>query len=182
VTETPPIVEPPTEPGPTATNRLRGTAVVLGVVALVILVGAAFLPRWWAHRIADQADGSFTSGILLGLFYGFLFTILALVVLYVGLRRSHTWKGRVVTVALALLVAAPNLLTASISVGWGNAAHAGDRTLDVDAPGFRWSTAIGVFVAAALAVLVGYLVQSRREARAHASRLEAAGTPKPFEP
>ncbi len=81
-------------------------------------------------------------------------------------------------VGVALLLAAPNVLTASIVVGWGNAAHAGERTLDVEAPGFRWSTLLGALAAATLALFVGYLVQSRSEARGRAATLEArAGAP-----
>lgn len=163
--------EPDREPLP---RRLRtpAIAVVLAVVALV--AASAFLPRWWAQRVADQAGGSFTSGILLGLFYGFLFTLLALGVLALGLGRVRTWRSRAVLVCAALLVAAPNVLTASIVVGPGNAAHAGERILDVEAPGFRWSTGLGVLAAALLAVLFGYLAVSRREARHEARRLTAA--------
>ena len=47
----------------------------------VLFAASAFLPRWWSHRIGNQADGSFTNGIGLGLFYGFTFTLVALVVL-----------------------------------------------------------------------------------------------------
>jgi hypothetical protein len=154
-------------------RSLRTLGIVLAVVVVGLVIAGAFLPRWWSHRIADQAGGSFTSGILLGLFYGFAFTLLALGVLWLGLSRFHTWKGRVLTVAVALLVAFPNVLTASIVLGWGNAAHAGERTLDVEAPGFRWSTLLGVLAAASVALLLGYLVQSRREARERARELEA---------
>ena len=117
-------------------------------LALAVLFGAsAFLPRWWSHRIADQANGSFTSGIGLGLFYGFAFTFLALVVLWLGLRRITSWKGRLIVLGVALLVASPNLLTLGIVLGPGGAAHAGERTLDVEAPGFRASSLIGAIVA-----------------------------------
>jgi hypothetical protein len=174
------VVEPAPRPEGTngagaqpAPHRLRNVAIVVCVGVVALFVAAAFLPRWWSHRVADQAGGSFTSGILLGLFYGFVFTLLPLAVIWIGLRRSHTWKGRVVTVIVALVVAFPNVLTASIVLGWGNAAHAGERTLDVEAPGFRWSTLLGVLAAAVLALLIGYLVQSRREARAHARALGA---------
>ena len=42
-------------------------AVVL-VIAYFIL--AAFLPRWWAQRIASLANGSFSAGIAWGLLFG----------------------------------------------------------------------------------------------------------------
>ncbi len=56
------------------------------------LLGAAFLPRWWSHRIADQANGSFTGGILVGLFYGFVFTMLPLAALWFAFHKRRPWK------------------------------------------------------------------------------------------
>lgn len=150
--------------------------VVLGCVVgglLLAWVGAAFLPRWWAHRIADQADGSIAQGIGVGLFYGFAFTVLPLALLWWGMRRASRWKTRFLVVAAALVLAVPNLLTLGIVLGRGNAAHAGDRTLDVEAPGFRGATLAGAIVAVvALIALIG-LLRSRKRARLHARRLEA---------
>ena len=143
--------------------------VALSVVALV--AGGAFLPRWWSHRIADQARGSFTSGIGLGLFYGFAFTLLALVVLWFGVRRITSWKGRLILLAVALLVASPNLLTVGIVLGPGGAAHAGERTLDVEAPGFRASSLIGAIVAVLVVFAVGLLLRSRRRSKEDAALL-----------
>ncbi len=143
----------------------------LAVVALIL--GAAFLPRWWSHRIADQASGSFANGIGLGLFYGFVFTLLALVVLWFGVRRITSWKGRVILLGMALLIASPNLLTLGIVLGTGDAAHAGERTLDVDAPGFRTSSLIGAVVAALVVFAVALLLRSRRRSRAEAAALRA---------
>ena len=57
--------------------------VAFGIAVLVLFAASAFLPRWWSHRIGNQADGSFTNGIGLGLFYGFTFTLLALVLLVI---------------------------------------------------------------------------------------------------
>jgi hypothetical protein len=139
--------------------------VVVALAVAVLIAGSAFLPRWWSHRIADQANGSFTSGIGLGLFYGFAFTLVALVVLWFGVRRVTSWKGRLILLGVALLIASPNLLTLGIVVGPGGAAHAGERTLDVDAPGFRASSLIGAVVAVLVAFAVGLLLRSRRRSK-----------------
>jgi hypothetical protein len=147
--------------------------VLLALAVLVLVAGSAFLPRWWSHRIADQANGSFSSGIGLGLFYGFTFTLLALVVLWFGLRRVSSWKGRLIILAAALLVASPNLLTLGVVLGSGGAAHAGERTLDVEAPGFRASSLIGAVVAAVVLVAAGLLLGSRRRAKEEAKALRA---------
>jgi MFS family permease len=154
-------------------GRLVTVGVVLAVLAVVALLASAFLPRWWAHRIGAQADGSFTSGILLGLFYGFLFTAIALLVLRWTFGRRRAWKIWAAGLIVALLLVGPNLLTLGIVLGGGNAAHAGERTLDVEAPGFRNSTLAGVLAAVAAIAGVEYLVRSRRLARSRLARLEA---------
>ena len=119
------------------------TLVAAAAVVLLVVLASAFLPRWWSHRVGDQVDESMTRGILLGLVLGFVFTLFPLLVASFGVRRIHSVRGRVVVVLVAAVLAAPNLLTLSIVVGTGSAAHAGDRTLDVEAPGFRGATLVG---------------------------------------
>jgi MFS family permease len=145
--------------------------VTLGIALLALFAASAFLPRWWSHRIGNQADGSFTNGIGLGLFYGFTFTLLALVLLVVGLRRIRSWKGRLILLGIAILIASPNLITLGIVLGPGDGAHAGERTLDVEAPGFRSSSLIGAIVAALLVLALWLLVRSRRHAKEESARL-----------
>lgn len=144
-------------PGP----RPLTVIVLLGLGVAALFVASAFLPRWWSHRVADQANGSFSSGIGLGLFYGFTFTFLALAVLWFGLRRTSSWKGRLILLAVALLVASPNLLTLGVVLGNGGAAHASERTLDVEAPGFRAGSLAGACVAAGILVAAALLWRSR---------------------
>ena len=129
------------------------------------------MPRWWAHRVGDQVDGSLTQGALIGLFYGFVFTLVPIAVIFLILRWRRTWKTIVFAVLLAVVFALPNLMTLSIVIGRGNAAHAGDRTLDVDAPGFRGGSLAGAILAALLIAFWAYLITSRRRAR---SKLEGA--------
>ena len=64
-----------------------------------------------------------------------------------------------------MLLASPNLLTLGIVIGSGKAAHAGERTLDVDAPGFRGARLAGAIVAVLTLVAVEYLLVSRRWSR-----------------
>ena len=167
---------PSIPPAAPASGRRRNplTALVLVLFGIAVVVGAsAFLPRWWSHRVADQANGSFSSGIGLGLFYGFTFTLASLVVLWIGLRRIHSWKGRLILLAVALILSAPNLLTLGIVLGPGGAAHAGERTLDVDAPGFRSSSAIGAIVAVLVVLAAALLLRSRRRAKEQAAAMRA---------
>ena len=139
---------------------------LLGVAAVILLVvlAGAFLPRWWSHRVGDRVDDSTTKGILLGLVLGFVFTLFPLLVAF-GVRRIRSLRGRVVVVLVAALLAAPNLLTLGIVVGAGSGAHAGDRTLDVEAPGFRGASLVGALVAAALVAWPWWALRSRRRRR-----------------
>ena len=168
-----------TEPAEVESGRDWGRrALWIGGIFVMLLVAgviaSATVPRWWAHRVGDQVDGSITQGTLLGLFYGFVFTFVPIVVLLLILRWRRTTRTVVVAVALALLIALPNLMTLGIVIGRGNAAHAGDRVLDVEAPAFRGGTLAGAVLAALLVGFVGYLVVSRR--RAHESARRARDT------
>jgi hypothetical protein len=151
----------PERHGPNWSRRLLLSAIALGSVVLLGLAASATIPRWWAQRIGEQVDGSIVTGTFLGLFYGFVFTLLPLLVLAAALRWRRTWAVLAIALGLAVLLALPNLLTLGIVVGRGNAAHAGDRILDVEAPAFRGGTLVGALVAAALVGLVAYVLASR---------------------
>jgi hypothetical protein len=75
--------------------------------------------------------------------------------------------------AAAVFLALPNLFTLGIVLGRGNAAHAGDRTLDVEAPGFRGGSLAGAILAALCILAVWWLVRSRRRARDEVDRMRA---------
>lgn len=237
----------PTPPTPPRVAARSSRRVIGGLVAVLALVGlAAFvvavLPRWWAHRVGEAADGRFSTAIWLGLSVGLVATALPLAVFAraFGRRRAdgddggpptpsasrdgdrggaaapaadagpgtavtvpvpatipapegegrakvrRAWGGRSLRRRVALLVtgvvlAGPNLLTLGIELGNGSAAHAADRTLDVQAPGFRGATAVGAALALALMILLAVLVRSRRrrgeELRQVRRQLEEARRP-----
>ena len=157
-----------------------GIAVV--VLAVLAWIGAAFIPRWWSQRVGDQVDGSIPAGITLGLVYGFLFTVLPLLVLLWAITRRRSWKAYAAVAVVAVLLAAPNLFTLGIVVGTGNAAHAAERTLDVRAPGFRGATLAGAILATLALLGVKYLLVSRRRAHDELERARAATPPEPTRP
>jgi hypothetical protein len=169
------------EPGRNWRRRVLWTGGVLAVLVVVVLAGSATVPRWWAHRIGDQVDGSITQGTTLGLVYGFVFTFLPIIAIVLILRWRRTWKTIAAALAVGILLALPNLMTLSIVVGSGNAAHAGERVLDVEAPAFRGGSLVGAVVALLVVLLMVYLVVSRRHATRNAERarsdLERATTP-----
>jgi MFS family permease len=164
-------------PGPNWGRRALWLVVALVVLLVAGLIASATVPRWWAHRVGDQVDGSITQGTLLGLFYGFVFTFLPVVVLVLILRWRRTTRAVIVAVVLAVLLALPNLMTLGIVIGRGNAAHAGDRVLDVEAPAFRGGTLAGAILAVLLGGFVAYLVVSRRRAHESARRARDASSP-----
>jgi uncharacterized membrane protein (DUF485 family) len=115
---------------------------LVAICAIVFLIGvgflgAAFLPRWWAHRVGGQVNGSIGAGVALGLFYGFVFTAIPLAILRFTFDKRRAWSTWGILFAIAILFAVPNLLTLGVVLGSGNASHAGERTLDVEAPAYR---------------------------------------------
>jgi hypothetical protein len=150
-------------------NRAVLVFVLIALAYVAYAVSAAFFPRWWAQRIGTQVDGGFAAGTLWGLFYGFTFTFIPLLVIAQMRRRFFSWAWRGILLVVAVLLAVPNWLTLSVVLGTSNAAHAGERIFDVDAPGFRAASAIGAVAAAVVAlVLVGTsmrLSRRRREVR-----------------
>ena len=185
-----PIIDPvASHPTPKASERvwLRHTIEVLAAIVLIILLAylaAAFLPRWWAHRIGHQANGGFTLGIILGLFYGFVFTALPLLTLRWAFHKRRPWKTWGLLTLLAILLAAPNLLTLGIVIGNGHAAHAGQRTLDVDAPGYRNATLAGAITAILVLASTQYLLSRHRRNRQQLDQLRQqlqTGQPNPYD-
>jgi hypothetical protein len=163
-------------------RRALWAVALLVVLVIAVLVASATVPRWWAHRIGDQVDGSITQGTLFGLFYGFVFTLVPIALALLILRWRRTWKTIALALFVAVVFALPNLMTLSIVVGRGNAAHAGDRTLDVDAPAFRGGSLAGAILACLLLGLVAYLIVSRNRAHSSARRAREEAAARPAEP
>lgn len=151
-------------------HQARNVLVAIAVLALLAFLSAAFLPRWWAHRIGHQVNGSLSLGITLGLFYGFVFTLLPLLVAHWAFHKRRPWKTWGALGVLILVLAAPNLLTLGIVIGNGNAAHAGERTLDVDAPGYRDATLAGAVTAVLILVLGEYALRAHRRSKRELER------------
>ena len=176
-----PAATPPERADSDRVSLRRKVLIVVAVAGLLVaayVFAVSVLPRWWSHQVGDQVDGDLTTGGLLGFMYGFLATFLPLLVIGVVWRfRRHSVWAWIVAVALALVLAAPNLITLAISIGNGSAAHAADRTLDVEAPWFRGGMVVGVAVGALLAFYIAYAAASRtrarRSARAARETLEA---------
>jgi len=166
---------PPAPPRPRTAWGARLVVLVVGALAGIggWFAATRFLPRWWAHRIGDVSDGTFTAGVSAGLVCGLAFTLLPLLVLRGVVRRSASWTARFTLVVLAFLLAVPNLITLGIVLGTNNAAHAAERTFDVEAPGFRGATLAGAVVGGLLAVAFWVLLGWGRRRRRQIADLKA---------
>lgn len=140
-------------------------------VALVVayFISAAFLPRWWALRVGELANGSMGQGIMWGQVLGALCTFVPLLLFWFAWRLRKRRRLRWLLFALLVLgvvAAVPNLLTLAVVVGGGDSSHAGQRIMDVDAPGFRGASLVGaVGGAIVFAVVVALNVVYRRRSR-----------------
>lgn len=163
--------------GPSWARRLLVGGIVVAAVLLGGLIASATIPRWWAQRVGDQVDGSIVTGTFVGLFYGFVFTALPLLVLAAVLRWRRSWTAIVMGATFAILLAVPNLMTLGIVLGRGNAAHAGERILDVEAPAFRGASLAGALIALGMTGFVTYLIVSRGRARDQIEARERSPVP-----
>lgn len=141
-------------------NRVLTGVLLVGALVAVYFAAAAFIPRWWANRIGHSVNGRLSTGALLGFCFGAVFTILPLGLLWITLRRYRSWKVLAAWCALAVLLAAPNLMTLGVTIGSGSGSHAGQRTMDVLAPMFRGATLIGALFA--VVVFVALIIAFRR--------------------
>ncbi|MEV0947739.1 hypothetical protein [Rhodococcus sp. NPDC049939] len=150
-------------------RKAIGIAVLLVVLVVAYFILAAYLPRAWAQRVGDLANGSFGSGILWGLLFGFVCTLFPLLLfygVYKLLRRRRFKPMQVVLLILGILVLLPNVLTLSVVLGGNSAAHAGERIMDVDAPGFRGASLAGAIIGLVLflgGIGVSYTYRKRGE-------------------
>lgn len=134
-----------------------GARIILLLVALLVLVIAYFalasvLPVWWANIIRNQVQGNLGAGILVGMFYGFVFTLVPLLVAWQATHKAVKWPWKTVIVLLAVALATPNLLTASILISNSEAAHNGQRIFGTEATWFPLWTQISAIAAVVMFV------------------------------
>ncbi len=147
---------------PAQKKRNWGVKIILILVALLVAVAAYFilgaiLPRWWSDVIAGQIRRDLGASVLVGMFYGFVFTFIPLLVAWQATRKSVTWPWKIAIVLVAVAIATPNLLTAGIVFGSTESAHAGQRTLSVDAGFFTTWTAVSAIAALLIFIAVTVL-------------------------
>jgi hypothetical protein len=95
-------------------RRLIAIVIALVVAVLGYFIAAAFIPRWWAQRVAHQVDSRFTLGVAWGLFYGGVFTFAAVLVALQARRQIFGWPVKIGLIVLGLLLEIPNFMTLGI--------------------------------------------------------------------
>ncbi|WP_072687099.1 hypothetical protein [Rhodococcus marinonascens] len=136
---------------PAWSKKVIGVVVLLVVVVIAYLILSAYFPRAWAQNVGGLANGSFGGGILWGLLFGFVCTLVPLLLFYGAwrlLRRRRFRPMQIGLLIVGILVLLPNILTLSVVLGVNSAAHAGERIMDVDAPGFRGASLAGGIIGA----------------------------------
>ncbi len=151
---------------------VRRIVVVLVLIVIVLVaygIFAAAVPRWWAQRVADQVDGRMSVGTFWGLFYGFVFSFLPVLVAWQARRPFLKWPWKIAVIVFALVLAAPNWLTLAISLGDNSASDAAWIALVSRAPGFQWASLFGAIfgVVLALALIVSLAAARRRRSQVH---------------
>lgn len=159
-------------PGSSWPTRVILTAAALVVTAALLSIAAGSLPLWWARRIAAVADGSRPAGAAAGLACGLAFTLVPLLMLRRALRRRRAWQSRVWLMAVAAVVALPNLLTLGMLLGSYGDAERARQVADLGAPGFRGASLDGAVAGVALAVGLWWLLGSRARRGRRIAELE----------
>ncbi len=163
---------------PPPPKRSLQSRLIIGVVSLVVLAGlillaGAVIPRWWATRISNIVDERITVGTFLGIAVGAVFTLVPVLILWVGWRVRKSLRRWVITVGIATVVAFPNLATLGVWTGSGSGAGSARNKLDQFAPGFQGGTLFGVILGAVMALVIMYLSFSRRRNKQLARDLKA---------
>ncbi|WP_426998926.1 hypothetical protein [Pseudarthrobacter sp. N5] len=129
-----------------------GAKIIVVLVALLIVVIAYFalasiLPVWWANVIRNQVQGNLGAGILVGMFYGFEFTFVPLLVVWQATHKAVKWGWKIVIVLLAVALATPNPMTAGILITNSEAAHNGQRIFGTEPTWFPMWTQVSATAA-----------------------------------
>ncbi|MET4001363.1 uncharacterized membrane protein YciS (DUF1049 family) [Arthrobacter sp. UYCu511] len=132
-------------------------AIAIAVLVIVYLIASVTVPLMWANSIRGQIGGQLGNSIPLGMFYGFVFTFVPVLIAWQAHRRAFNKWVRLSLVALGLVLLIPNLLTLGVLYGSTQSA-ANARSIWANSANWfgTWSQVfmvVGVVCAVALIVL-----------------------------
>ena len=151
-----PVAEPRGKLPPWLVRTIFGASAVVVLVA-GYLIASVTVPLMWANSIRDQIGGQLGNSIPLGMFYGFVFVFVPILIVWQARRKKFNKWVRVSFVVLGLLLTIPNLLTLGVLHGSSQSAIDA-RTIWANSANWfgTWSQVfmvVGVVCAVALIVL-----------------------------
>lgn len=167
---------------PPTPGRFDGARIArkVAIVVVLVLVGylvykisAAYFPRKWAQYVGGLSNGELLRGSMWGVFFGFVFSFFPVLLLLQVRRGFLNWPWRIAVALAAIALAVPNWLTLSVVAGASSAAHAGERIMDVEAPGFRGGTLAGVITGVTLALILAAITWNLGRRRRQVKELKS---------
>lgn len=131
----------------------------LGALVVLYLIASVTVPLVWANAIRDQIGGQLGNSIPLGMFYGFVFSFVPLLIAWQARRNKLNKWVRISLVGLAVLLLIPNLLT--LAVVYGSSGTSADaRAIWANSANWfgMWSQ---IFMVAGVVCAVGGVVLTR---------------------
>lgn len=104
----------PKEALPLWLSRTIIAVVAAAVLVLAYLIASVTVPLVWANSIRDQVGGQLGNSIPLGMFYGFVFTFVPVLLLWQARRRKLNKWVRLVLLVVSLVLLVPNILTLTV--------------------------------------------------------------------
>lgn len=142
---------------------------ILGVSAAVVLVllylvASVTVPLIWANSIRDQIGTQLGNSIPIGMFYGFVFTFVPVLIAWQAHRNGVNKWVRISLVAVGVLLLIPNLMTLAVVYGRSQTADDARSIWAIHANWFgTWSQIFMVVgVVCAVAVVVAGRMWLRR--------------------
>lgn len=157
------------KPLPIWLSRTIFTLVAVVIAGVALLIASATVPVAWANMISNQVAGKASASIPLGMFYGFMFSFIPVIVGWQAHYKNMNKWLRIGLLVLAALLALPNVLTLLVLNANTDAAVRARLNWLVNAEWFGiwsiWFMVIGVVSAVVVIVLTHIWARRGREIR-----------------
>lgn len=154
---------------PTWLVRTIVGAIAAVVLVIAYLIASVTVPLVWATSIRDQIGGQLGNSIPLGMFYGFVFTFIPVLIIWQAFRKKMNKWVRTTLLVVGFLLLIPNLLTLGVVYG-GTKSAADARNIWANSANWfdTWSQVfmvVGVVCSVALMVLGRMWLRRSRKLR-----------------
>lgn len=137
--------------------RTIAGVVIAAVLVIAYFIASATVPVTWANTVSNQVAGKPSASIPLGMFYGFMFSFIPVIVAWQAhYKKLNKWV-RISILVVAFLLTIPNLLTLVVLNATTNAAARARINWAVNAEWFGtwsvWFMIVGVICGVAVIIL-----------------------------